>query len=202
MASLKRIEPRGYTDGDGYMLESEQNLKELGIEGVMNMNREEVVGKWPGFSGEMKDWNMYFNPEAGWAKARETLQVAMTEYIRLGGVFLSGSPGDVVSIEYSKSEAGTITGVVTADGRSHDASKVLICVGAYTSQLVDTDTQIHAVGLCLAHWRLNAAEMEIWKDHPFVDVRHRGYFFPPNETGLMKMGVGVVGTKSGDVKRS
>ncbi|KAH8680068.1 putative fructosyl amino acid oxidase [Tricladium varicosporioides] len=186
------VEPKG-REGDGYMRGSEENLKQLGIDGIRSMERGDINERWKGLNGEMEGWNIYFNPEAGWANAREALKAAMAEYVRLGGNFLCGSQGDVVSVNYTESQPETVTGVVTADGKTHEAAKVLICAGAYTPQLIDTGTQIHPIGLCLAHWRLTPAELEIWKDHPVVDIRHRGYFFPPDNRGLMKMGVGATG---------
>jgi sarcosine oxidase / L-pipecolate oxidase len=35
--------------------------------------------------------------------------------------------------------------------------------------------------------------MLLWKDHPVVDLHHHGYFFPPDSSGLMKMGTGMMG---------
>jgi sarcosine oxidase / L-pipecolate oxidase len=40
-------------------------------------------------------------------------------------------------------------------------------------------------------------EHDVWKDHPVVDLHHHGYFFPPDENGVMKMGTGIMGFGNG-----
>src|SRR4051812_45287855 len=111
---------------------------------------------------------------------------AMAEYTELGGNFICGDMGTVISLNTDSSN--NIVGVTTADGTLHRARKVVLCTGAYTPQIINTSSQIHPMGFCVAHWKLDADEMQVWKDHPVVDLHRHGYFFPPNEDGLMKIG--------------
>lgn len=127
--------------------------------------------------------------KAGWTDAKKAMQSAMSEFLSLGGTFISGEAGSVVSL--LKDSLGHIEGIKALDGTVYIAPQVIVCAGAYTPQIVATGAQIHPLGWCVAHWRLNAEEMAIWKDHPVVDLHRHGYFFPPNEEGLMKMGYGI-----------
>ncbi|RDW64639.1 hypothetical protein BP6252_10290 [Coleophoma cylindrospora] len=164
--------------GDGFVAATLETLQSIGVPGLEPLDSAQVARRWNGLNGPMKNWNMYYNPEAGWANARQGLELAMKEYIRLGGRFL------VEDITSLLQEGQSVTGVYTAS----------VAAGAYTPQLVPRiGAQIHPVGFAIAHWRLDKKEQETWKDHPVVDLHHNGYFFPPNSSGLMKMGVGMAG---------
>ena len=118
------------------------------------------------------------------------MQLAMDEFLRLGGVFISGRSGTFASL-LTNGSSSQVIGVETIDGTRHFSSKVVLATGSELPGMINTQTQIHPLGFCVAHWRLTPAELEVWADHPVVDLHRHGYFFPPDKSGLMKIGYGM-----------
>lgn len=157
-----------------------------------------LKSRFPALDGPVTGYDLYFNPEAGWAHPRNALKASMEEYLCLGGKFIGHhTAGKVVSNIIT---GGVLRGVETAAGERHFADRILFATGAYAHAdlLPGLNTQIHPVGFALAHWRVDEEERKLWEDHPVVDLYHHGYFFPPDREGLMKMGTGVMGFGSGD----
>ncbi|KAJ9143050.1 hypothetical protein NKR23_g6888 [Pleurostoma richardsiae] len=154
--------------------------------------------RFPALDGPVPGFDLYFNPRAGWAHPRNALKAAMDEYLCLGGQFIGHHVcGRVLSNVVIN---GVMRGVQTAAGVEHLADRILYATGAYATEslIPGLDTQIHPVGFAVAHWRLDEEERKAWDDHPVVDLYHHGYFFPPDSSGLMKMGTGVMGFGHGD----
>ncbi|KAK1845252.1 FAD dependent oxidoreductase [Colletotrichum chrysophilum] len=150
-----------------------------------------------GNKDKLRGWDLYYVKHAGWANPKEAVISAMTEFESLGGEQISDPQcGRVVANIISGSQ---IQGVKTADGHSHLADHVIYATGAFSTSnkklLPGLGTQIHPTGFAIAHWKLeDPEELKAWEGYPAVDIYHNGYFFPPDPaTGLMKLGLGIVG---------
>ncbi|KAK5126482.1 hypothetical protein LTR85_010718 [Meristemomyces frigidus] len=189
--------------GDRHGTTVRKNLRALGIETTdlqSGKERGSLSERYPGLNGRMDRWDLYFTPVGGWAHPRDALIAGMAEYQRLGGEFIGDTHhGRVVG---NIMQGGRVEGVRTADSSSRRASKVVYATGAFThpSLLPGLNTQIHPTGFAVAHWRLTPEEQETWRNHPVVDLHHHGYFFPPDDTGLMKMGTGIMGFGHGSAQ--
>lgn len=125
----------------------------------------------------------------------------MKEFQSLGGKFIGDSQRGLVieNILEAQGGASQVIGVKTASGNSHYADQVIYTPGAFSTTneklLPGLDTQIHPTGFAIAHWKLDdPEELKTWLQYPVVDMYHHGYFFPPDpSTGLMKLGLGIVG---------
>ncbi|KAH8888005.1 FAD dependent oxidoreductase [Thozetella sp. PMI_491] len=157
--------------------------------------------KFPGLNGPVPAWDLYYTPHEGWAHPRNAIGAALAEFQQRGGKFIGhDEKGRVVANILAGSK---LAAVRTADGVDHEADKFIFALGAYASSrlLPGLDTQIYPTGFAIAHWRLTPLECDMWKDHPVVDLHHHGYFFPPDENGVMKMGTGIMGFGHGSQQR-
>ena len=159
-----------------------------------------LKSRFPALDGPVTGYDLYFNPEAGWAHPHNALKSAMEEYKCLGGNIIDHqTAGKVVK---NIINGGVLRGVETAAGTRHFADRILFATGAYSHAelLPGLNTQIHPIGFAIAHWRVDEGEKRLWENHPVVDLYHHGYFFPPDREGLMKMGTGVMGFGSGSAQ--
>jgi sarcosine oxidase / L-pipecolate oxidase len=122
----------------------------------------------------------------GWAKAAEaTYRVAMAAQ-HAGAIFHCAPENEVISLIYN--EDGTkVTGVKTRADYIVHADKVVLCTGAWTNYLVETEGQLRPRGHCLGYIRLTPDEQARYAKMPVVDtIKDDVYFFPPFEDGTMK----------------
>lgn len=118
---------------------------------------------------------------------------ALGEFRARGGEFISGPPGTLETLLFKDTESvPKVVGVRTVDGTSYHAPKVVLATGAHVIKHVRAASQVASIGWCVAHWRLTPDEQAVWANHPVVNLHNHGYFFPPDSTGLMKMGWGMI----------
>ncbi|KAL4963963.1 FAD-dependent oxidoreductase [Aspergillus stella-maris] len=185
-----------------------QTMKEMGVEiqeYAGNKNKAQLLKKRFPMLGNVEGWDFYFNPQAGYANPREALIAAMDEYRALDGIFIGDTERGYVTEnileDNPKGPGPRVVGVRTAGGHVYYADHIIYAIGALTtmnkSLIPELDTQIYPTGFAIAHWKLDdPKELEAWRDHPAVDIYHHGYFFPPDpSTGLMKLGLGIIGFK-------
>lgn len=105
--------------------------------------------------------------------------------------------GDVTGLILGQSG---IRGIQTASGKVYEADKVLLCTGAWTSQLLSPienqlgieeeakiERQLTAAGVCVVHYKLSEDEYKRFKDMPVIIYGDRGEVLPPpDESRLLK----------------
>jgi Glycine/D-amino acid oxidases (deaminating) len=106
-----------------------------GSDPLQAMSEDEVRSNWGGVleHADLSPFGSFFlNPLAGWADAGRALTIMANEAIRMG-------------VRYQVDEAthlvlgkGGIEGVKTKSGDLYSADKVLLCTGAWTSQLMSS----------------------------------------------------------------
>lgn len=87
------------------------------------------------------DWLGAWNAQNGWVAAKDALRDVGREAQRLGIRFVTGPTGHVVDL--NQTPGGRVR-VKTLDGKTREADRVIICVGAWIDKLVDMKGQISA----------------------------------------------------------
>ncbi|KAL1889074.1 hypothetical protein Sste5346_009139 [Sporothrix stenoceras] len=144
-------------------------------------------------SGPLTGFRGYINPLGGYAHSANCLQ-AVWEHVSACGVrsILGNKAGCAVRLEYAE-DAGQVkvTGVVTADGKTHPAHLVICALGAHGAALVPQLGANNAnVARCwsVAHVQLTESECNLLRGLPTTNVRDLGFFFEPDpKTRLFKL---------------
>ncbi|KAJ5123106.1 hypothetical protein N7448_009203 [Penicillium atrosanguineum] len=170
--------------------------KILGSNPLQPMSEDEVRSKW---GGVLEDAVLspfeafYLNPLAGWADAGRALTIMANEIIRMGVRYQVDDATRLLLGE------GGIKGVQTKSGDLYSADKVLLCTGAWTSQLMSSveielkmpetdrvESQATAAGVCVAHFQLSDAERKLYDQLPVYVYGEQGEVIPPTDAGLLK----------------
>lgn len=147
-----------------------------GSDPLVGMSEEEVRRNWGGL---LKDADLspfdsfFFNPLAGWADAGRALKIMADEVIRLGVRYQVGEASRLILGDDG------VKGVETKAGDVYTAERVLLCSGAWTSQLMApleaeldlpddecVESQLTAAGVCVAHIQLTDEERRIYDRLP------------------------------------
>ncbi|KAK0731903.1 FAD dependent oxidoreductase [Lasiosphaeris hirsuta] len=139
----------------------------------------------PGLDGPMDGWSGYFNPVAGYVRAKELLGAVWEVVKGLPGVEVK--PGEkVVRLEY---EGDRCVGAVTEAGARYVADVVVLTVGASVGRLLPSiGRQVAARSWSVAHVQLTEEEASRLKGIPVTYSRDLGYFFEPDpDTRLLKV---------------
>ncbi|KKY18366.1 putative fructosyl amine:oxygen oxidoreductase [Phaeomoniella chlamydospora] len=136
-----------------------------------------LTGEFPGWKGWWKKTG------AGWVHARKALVSASKEAERLGVKFITGSPqGNVTSLIYSEGhQNGEVLGATTEDGKEHLATRTILCAGATAPRLLDVKNQLRPTAWTLAHIKMTAEEVKLYKDLPVLFNIEKGFFMEPDE---------------------
>jgi sarcosine oxidase / L-pipecolate oxidase len=150
---------------------------------------DEIKAKVPLLSGDMQGWTAVYNGNAGWCNSSLALRLLQQECLDLGVKFENGLRGTMRSLSRHD---GNVNGVITEDGSTHLASKLVISVGAWSDSfmsepVLDYHGQLLSVGVMTAHIQLDPAEVERYKSLCVVDCEAMGYFSPPTDDGILKI---------------
>ncbi|KAL5339842.1 FAD dependent oxidoreductase [Aspergillus crustosus] len=150
-------------------------------------SEEEILAKLPHFTREqVKGWKGLFCGEGGWLAAAKAIN-AIGSYLKEQGVqFGFGSAGTFKKPLFT-SDGITCTGVETTDGTKYYADKVVLAAGAWSSTLVDLEDQCVSKAWVFAHIQLTPSEAAELKNTPVVYDGEYGFFFEPNENGIIKI---------------
>ena len=148
-------------------------------------SEEEILAKMPLLDrSQIKGWKAVFSEDGGWLAAAKAIN-AIGEYLLKAGVkFGFGGAG---SFKQPLLAEGICIGVETVDGTQYRADKVVLAAGAWSSALVDLHEQCVSKAWVYAHMQLTAQEAAAYKDCPVVYHGDYGFFFEPNEHGVIKV---------------
>ncbi|KAL4886624.1 FAD dependent oxidoreductase [Aspergillus karnatakaensis] len=179
------------SEGIKNLKKKHQALIEAGV-GLEKTNvwldsEEEILAKVPHFTREqVKGWKGLFCGEGGWLAAAKAIN-AIGTYLRSQGVnFAFGSAGTFKAPLLS-TDGTTCTGVETIDGTKYRADKVVLATGAWSPTLVDLEGQCVSKAWVFAHMQLTAEEARVFKDTPVVYDGEFGFYFEPDESGVIKI---------------
>ncbi|EOO01388.1 putative fructosyl amino acid oxidase protein [Phaeoacremonium minimum UCRPA7] len=161
------------------------NQEKLGIKGVKKVTPEEARKISPSFTGSMEDWQIWWNPWAGWTTSGDALAAMTTAAKQLGVKYVSGDDGWIKKLLYAPD--GTCIGAEAASGARHYADKVVVSAGATSASLLDFEGQLQAKGHVVGHIQLSPQEAEKYASLKIVDHFEQGILFPPNRDGIIKV---------------
>ncbi|KAJ5090678.1 sarcosine oxidase [Penicillium argentinense] len=150
-------------------------------------NEEQLLEKVPQFTKEqIKGWKGVLSVDGGWLAAAKAIN-AIGHFLKDQGVkFGFGSAGTFKQPLFA-ADGITCTGVETIDGTKYYADKVVLAAGAWSSTLVDLEDQCVSKAWVFAHIQLTPEESAQYKKMPVVYDGDYGFFFEPNEYGVIKV---------------
>lgn len=164
---------------------SVENQKKMGITGVKKVTPDEAKEISPMFTGDMKDWQIWWNPWAGWTTSGDALAAMAKAAQALGVKYVSGHDGWVRKLLYNAE--GSCIGAETANGTRHYADMVVVSAGAASPELLDFEDQLVGKGHVVGHIQLTPEEAEKYATLKIVDHFEQGIIFPPNRDGIIKV---------------
>jgi sarcosine oxidase/L-pipecolate oxidase len=133
---------------------------------------------------QIQGWKAVYSEDGGWLAAAKAIN-AIGEFLLKAGVkFGFGGAG---SFKQPLLAESTCIGVETVDGTKYYADKVVLAAGAWSSVLVDLQDQCVSKAWVYAHMQLTPEEAAEYKDCPVVYHGDYGFFFEPNEHGVIKV---------------
>ncbi|KAK3076104.1 hypothetical protein LTS18_013912, partial [Coniosporium uncinatum] len=164
---------------------SVENSLALGHKGVRKVSLDEVRRISPAYTGSMKDWQVWWNPSAGWTTSGDAVAAMARAAIDLGVKYVSGKEGWTKGLISGPN--GSCIGARSVDGTEHLADIVVVSAGAGSAELLDFQGQLQAKGHVVGHIQLEPEEVEEYKTIKIVDHFEEGIIFPPNRDGLVKV---------------
>ncbi|EFX01570.1 fructosyl peptide oxidase [Grosmannia clavigera kw1407] len=139
---------------------------------------EQILAKIPQLEADqIKGWKAIYSQDGGWLAAAKAIN-AIGEVLKAEGVnFGFGSAGSFKQPLF-KEDGITCIGVETVDGTKYYADKVVLAAGAWSPTLVDLEDQ------CCSKASKKSSE---YKGVPVVYNGDIGFFFEPNEYGVIKV---------------
>ena len=114
-----------------------------------------------------------------------SLEAELKQAEKLGVKFISGADGTMTNLRISE---GKVTGIEVASGAVHTAQKYILSTGAASPALLpELAKTCWSKCWTLAHIQLTPEEAAEYKNMPVVDNHELGFFFEPDENGLIKM---------------
>ncbi|PVI07354.1 fructosyl peptide oxidase [Periconia macrospinosa] len=150
-------------------------------------NEDEILKKMPLLERDnIKGWKAIFSADGGWLAAAKAINVIGIISKEQGVRFGVGSAGSFRKPLFASDDV-TCVGVETVDGTKYYGDKVIISAGAWTPTLVDLEDQCCSKAWVYAHIRLTPNEIAEYQNMPVVYNGDVGFFFEPDEYGVMKV---------------
>lgn len=172
-----------------------ENFRVSGKEDLTyDLTEEEMRTKWGGLLGGMDVEGYdtaYGSPSAGWVDASRAVEVMVKEAVGRGVRYEIGEVEELLLWDEKGNDGkGGVHGVKLGDGRVIHGRKVLLAMGAWTSQLMTKvedkleveeeqriERQICAAAVCCAHFRFSPEEADVYRQLPVLVFGSEG--FPP-----------------------
>ncbi|KAL2867716.1 NAD(P)/FAD-dependent oxidoreductase [Aspergillus lucknowensis] len=150
-------------------------------------SEEEILAKLPQFTREqVKGWKGLFCGDGGWLAAAKAIN-AVGVFLKSQGVNFGFGGAGTFKRPLFAADGTTCVGVETSDGTQYYADKVVLAAGAWSSTLVDLEDQCVSKAWVFAHIQLTPSEAAGYKNMPVVYDGEYGFFFEPNEHGVIKI---------------
>lgn len=123
----------------------------------------------------------------GWCNSAEAIKHIYNKCKDNGIKFVLGEQGCFTGLVC---DARSVTGITTKDGATHQADRVVMCTGSWTSSLIDMHQQAIATGQVVVHFRPSEQVKQVLKNLPvwFGDFSRAGFYgFPDNGDGVIKI---------------
>ncbi|KAJ5658641.1 uncharacterized protein N7484_002290 [Penicillium longicatenatum] len=151
------------------------------------LNDAEIAARVPPFTEEQtKGWKGLFCGEGGWLAAAKAIN-AIGHFLKNQGVNFGFGRAGTFKRPLFAADGTTCTGVETVDGTKYHGDKVVLAAGAWSPTLVDLDDQCVSKAWVYAHIQLTPKEVSEYKNIPVIYDGEYGFFFEPNENGVIKV---------------
>ncbi|KAH6980774.1 fructosyl amino acid oxidase [Ilyonectria sp. MPI-CAGE-AT-0026] len=150
-------------------------------------SEDEILAKVPPFTrDQVEGWKGLLSGEGGWLAAAKAID-AIGQFLKSQGVnFGFGRSGTFTRPLFAE-DGTTCNGVETVDGTKYYADKVVLATGAWSPTLVDLEDQCVSKAWVFAHIQLTPQEVAEYKEIPVIYDGEYGFFFEPNEHGVIKV---------------
>ncbi|OQD68854.1 hypothetical protein PENDEC_c030G03954 [Penicillium decumbens] len=178
-------------EGIASLRRKHQSLIDAGI-GLEKTNvwlesEEEILARAPHFTREqIKGWKGLFCGDGGWLAAAKAIN-AIGQFLNSQGVKFGFGGAGTFKRPLFAADGPTCNGLETLDGTKYYADKVVLAAGAWSPTLVDLEDQCVSKAWVFAHIQLTPREAAEYKDAPVVYDGEYGFFFEPNEHGVIKV---------------
>ncbi|KAL2812266.1 FAD dependent oxidoreductase [Aspergillus granulosus] len=185
------IDTSSTAEGIANLKRKHQALIDVGV-GLEKTNflldsEDEILAKLPHFTREqVKGWKGLFCGDGGWLAAAKAIN-AIGLFLKEKGVKFGFGGAGTFKQPLFADDGTTCIGVKTMDGTKYYANKVVLAAGAWSSTLVDLEDQCVSKAWVFAHIQLTPEEAIAYKDTPVVYDGEYGFFFEPNENGIIKI---------------
>ncbi|KAI1767953.1 fructosyl amino acid oxidase [Hypoxylon sp. FL1150] len=186
-----RLDCEGTEKGIVSLRRQYQDLLDAGV-GLEESNEwlddeDAILAKMPLLQrDQIKGWKAIFSKDGGWLAAGKAINAIGEELRKQGVKFGFGGAGSFKQPLFGD-DGTTCIGVETMDGTKYHADKVVLATGAWSPALVDLEDQCCSKAWVYAMMQLTPEEAADYKDSPVVYNSDYGFFFEPNEDGVIKV---------------
>ncbi|KAJ5938101.1 hypothetical protein N7454_004443 [Penicillium verhagenii] len=148
---------------------------------------KEIRAKVRPFTEEQtQGWKGLYCSEGGWLAAAKAIN-AIGHFLKSQGVNFGFGGAGTFKRPLFATDGTTCIGIETADGTIYHADKVILAAGAWSPTLVDLEDQCVSKAWVYAHIQLTPEEASEYRSIPVVYDGEYGFFFEPNEYGVIKV---------------
>ncbi|KAL3480917.1 FAD dependent oxidoreductase [Aspergillus californicus] len=150
-------------------------------------SEDDLLSRLPQFTREqVKGWKGLLCGDGGWLAAAKAIN-SIGQFLKDQGVNFGFGDAGTFKKPLFAADGTTCNGVETVDGSKYYADKVVLATGAWSPTLVDLEDQCVSKAWVFAHIQLTPQEAAEYKDMPVVYDGDYGFFFEPNENGVIKV---------------
>ncbi|KAK8137443.1 hypothetical protein PG984_002936 [Apiospora sp. TS-2023a] len=189
-----RLDCEGSERGIAALKQQYQDLLDAGA-GLEETNEwlddeDAILAKMPLLErDQIRGWKAIFSRDGGWLAAAKAINAIGEELKHQGVRFGFGSAGSFKQPLFAPEDKdqSVCIGVETVDGTKYYADKVVLAAGAWSPALVDLEGQCCSKCWVYAHMQLTPAEAAEYRGCPVVYHGDLGFFFEPDERGVVKV---------------
>ncbi|OBZ91469.1 L-pipecolate oxidase [Choanephora cucurbitarum] len=177
-----------------------ETIKRIGYGSFLEeLHADQIKERYPFFSMTVDNgYNIaYINKIGGWCNSSEAIKHLYAKCVNNNVHFVLGqTTGCFQQLVTNPNNPRSVTGIVTQDGKTHHADRVIMATGPWTSSLIDMHQLVIATGQIVVHLKLTEEEQEHLKHLPTWsgDVSRTGFYgFPVNSDGILKIGKHSIG---------
>lgn len=132
---------------------------------------------------------MHYNNNfaSGWCNSSESIKYIYQKCKENGVRFVLGDQGNFKELLKDQRK---VTGIITKDGTSHFADRVVMCAGSWTASIINMHKNVVCSGQVVIHFKPSERVREALKTLPtwFGGFASAGFYgFPDNGNGILKV---------------
>ncbi|KAJ5291772.1 sarcosine oxidase [Penicillium angulare] len=147
----------------------------------------DIQSRVPPFTKEQtQEWKGVLCSDGGWLAAAKAIN-AIGQFLKSQGAQLRFGNAGTFKQPLFAEDGITCIGVETIDGTKYYADKVVLAAGAWSPTLIDLEDQCVSKAWVFAHIKLTPEEVKQYKNIPVIYDGEYGFFFEPDENGIIKV---------------